>query len=123
MPKQIELKLLCDLIEDEVRMKAQEVGVTIAEYDRVESAKKLANKEYNEQLDGLRQRTRQLSQEITSRTEMRMVPCVVQMHTPQVGIKRIVRLDTGELVREELMTDEERQQKFFEQGADGAPAS
>ena len=42
-----------------------------------------------------------------------MVSCTVQFHTPCEGIKRIVRTDTGEMVREERMMNSEKQLNLF----------
>ena len=40
--------------------------------------------------------------------------CVVQFHTPCEGIKRVVRMDTGEVVREEGMTNAEKQLNLWD---------
>lgn len=89
----------------------------MVEYDEIQSAKKDAAKSYAEQLDGVRQKMRRLADQIRSRTERRMVSCQIDYHVPQVGFKRITRTDAGELVREAPMTDEERQQRMFEEEA------
>jgi hypothetical protein len=114
MPKQVEMELLCDLTEEEVRLKSQAVGEAVVEQQRLESNKRDAMKEYNEQLTEVKQRMLAMSRQIRTRTEKRMVACQVDFHIPQIGFKRVTRLDTGELVREEPMTPEERDQRLFE---------
>ena len=42
-----------------------------------------------------------------------MVSCAVQFHTLCEGIERIVRIDTGKMVREEPMTNSEEQLNLF----------
>ena len=42
--------------------------------------------------------------------EMRDVECLITLNRPRAGVKEIVRIDTGEIVREEAMTPEELQQ-------------
>jgi hypothetical protein len=106
--KDIELELPCDLTEEEIQHRAQQLGATIAEYDDVESAKKDAMKEFGERLGELRGRMRRFSLVIRTKSEQRIVKCLVNFNDPTVGIKRIVRLDTGEIYAERPMTDEER---------------
>jgi hypothetical protein len=109
--------LLCDLTDEEIRLKSQEVGEAVIQQASIESAKKEANKEFGEQLATLRQRMRMLANQIRSRTEMRMVQCQIEFHVPQVGFKRTVRLDTGEVVKEQPMTEDELNARLFEDEA------
>lgn len=51
-----------------------------------------------------------LSRLIGAQFEMRNVECVILWHTPAVGFCTIVRKDTGELVKERIMTHEERKE-------------
>lgn len=113
MSKQIELKLLCDLDVDEVRLKTQEMAACLGEIDEVESRKSDANKAFRRELQSIDQRMRLLGHQIRTKTESRMVTCAVEFHQPQLGYKRTVRLDVGEIVREEPMTDEERDARLF----------
>ena len=48
-----------------------------------------------------------------NRAEERLVECAVQFHRPTEGVKRIVRTDTGEVIAEEPMTDQEKQLNLF----------
>jgi hypothetical protein len=111
--KEIVLELWCDLTDDEVHERAQQLGASVAEYDQVDSDKKDAMKEYGDQLKEISGRMRRLSRIIRNRTEQRMVRCAVMFHTPTVATKRIVRLDTGEMFRDESMTMAEQQQHLF----------
>jgi len=53
-----------------------------------------------------------LTQKINNGYEMREVECLALMETPRPGMKRIIRVDTNEMVREEAMTMNEMQQGF-----------
>lgn len=53
-----------------------------------------------------------LARKINEKSEMRDAECVVRLHTPVVGKKSLVRLDTGEIVREEKMTPAEMQDQL-----------
>ena len=44
--------------------------------------------------------------------EMRDVECLITLNRPKAGVKVWVRVDTGEIVREESMTPEELQQSL-----------
>src|SRR5262249_39580173 len=114
--KEIDLELWCDLTDFEVQERAQQLGAAVAEYDQVDSDKKDSMKEYTEQLKEIAGRMRRLSRIIRNRTEVRIVKCTVSFHTPVAGTKRIVRLDTGEIVREEAMSIAESQQHLFVEG-------
>ena len=47
--------------------------------------------------------------------EMREIECKVRLNEPIPGKAQIVRMDTGEIVRERAMTPEEMQRGLFEQ--------
>ena len=112
-PKEIEVDLLVDLTPEEVQEPAQQLSSTITEYDQCESAKRDAMKAYSEELQSLRGRMKALSKVIRDKAELRIVHCLVELDTPIPGHKRLVRLDTGEVVCEKLMTDDDRQQPMF----------
>ena len=60
-----------------------------------------------------------LTTRINNGYELREVECLAMMETPRPGMKRIVRLDTNETVREEAMTMQEMQGSFgFDAGED-----
>lgn len=79
----------------------------------MDSARREAAKKYRDRLVGLDERQRKLGRVIRDRAESRMVQCVALYHTPVEATKRIVRLDTGEVVREEPMTQGECQLNMF----------
>ena len=67
-------------------------------------------------------RVSELTIRINNGYELREVECLQLLETPRPGMKRIVRLDTNETVREEAMTAAERQGSFgFDTGEDKRP--
>ena len=106
--------LVCALSPDEVNDRAQQLSSTIKQADEIEAEKKTSAKHYKDQLDALGGQIRKLSFVIRERAESRPVVCGVMYHSPSSGTKRIVRSDTGEIVRDEAMTHFEMQNNLFE---------
>lgn len=113
--KEIQQELECSLGESELNERGQRMSSAMLKYDEVEAAKKEAVKDFSEEMKALRGQMRELSRVIRRKSELRMVTCGVQFHVPEVGMKRMVRLDTGEIVRDEVMSVEERQNNLFEE--------
>jgi hypothetical protein len=112
--KEIQQELECTLNEAELNERGQRMSSAMLKYDEVEAAKKEAVKDYSEEMKALRGQMRELPRVIRRRSEIRTVTCGVQFHMPEVGMKRVIRLDTGEIVRDEVMTVDERQNNLFE---------
>lgn len=112
--KEIVLDLVCELGDDELRVRGTSMSAAMLRYDEVELAKKEPSKDFAEEMKALRGQMRSLSKAIRSKSEVRPVQCGLQFHKPQVGMKRIVRMDTGEIVRDEVMSLDERQNNLFE---------
>lgn len=112
--KEIVLDLMCDLGNDEVNDRAQQLSSTISRNDEVDAEKRASAKHYAEQLNALGGQIRKLSGVIRQRAESRPVACAVLFHSPSTGTKRIVRKDTGEVVRDEAMSQFEMQNNLFE---------
>ena len=111
--KRISINLKCEYSSVELDEKRDELSSVILGAHEVERRKADANKEYKESLEALYSRRDVLAFQIKSRNEIRPVECAIEFHKPVTGVKRIVRLDTGELVKDEPMTEEERQEKLF----------
>lgn len=112
--KEILRELVCVLDEAELNERGLLMSTTMLRYDEVEMAKKEAMKDYSEEMKALRGKMRELSKNIRSRSEIRTVKCGIAYNSPQPGMKRIVRLDTGELLSDEQMTEDERQNSLFD---------
>jgi hypothetical protein len=84
------------------------------EYDRIEAEKKIAAKQFSEALKGLRREGSSLARQIQRGGQDAPVECIVTFHDPEPGFKSIMRGDTGEVLRQEPMTDEEKQENLFD---------
>jgi hypothetical protein len=63
-----------------------------------------------------------LTRKINEGFELREVECIVMMETPRPGMKRVIRIDTNEMIRDEPMTAGEMQGSFgFNDGEDRRP--
>ena len=108
-----DLDLWVKLNDVEIREKADELSSLMLEYDSIEEEKRTATKEFNDDLKELRAKMRAISKAIREGGEQRPVACEIRFHSPVVGSKQTVRLDTNEVVSQEEMTDEERQDNLF----------
>ena len=64
------------------------------------------------QIKAAEKRAADLTMKVNNGYELREVECLVLMETPRPGMKRIVRIDTNETVRDEAMTAQEMQSSF-----------
>ena len=110
--KRITERLKYTLSDGELRHLGDDLARAIRENIRVENDKKTAMAHYamlqKESIANLAD----LSLKITNGYEWREIDCVVQLSTPRSGLKRIIRSDTNEVVREEPMTPAEMQAAF-----------
>ena len=64
-----------------------------------------------------------LARFVNDEYDYRIIDCEFTLHTPRTGLKTLVRLDTGEIVKEVAMTTDEMQQQLpFEEQVEGPPA-
>ncbi len=114
MPKVVKLsmQLECAYGDDELAEKRDALADATIAVGEVEFRKSSAAKAFKEELDALYAKCGQLSRQIRARSEFRMTDCVIEMNKPNVGEKTTIRLDTGEMVKVEVMTDSERQEEI-----------
>lgn len=67
---------------------------------------------FGAQIKDADQRVADLTDRINNGYEMREVECMTLMETPRPGMKRIIRIDTNEAIRDEAMTAAEMQRSF-----------
>lgn len=80
-----------------IDLKVQKTSVTATFTGQIKTAEK---------------RVADLTTRINNGYELREVECLILMETPRPGLKRIIRMDTNETVREEAMTMQEMQSNF-----------
>jgi hypothetical protein len=99
--------------EFELRDKGEELALAEMQSDELQKRQREAAANFAKELKDLRGRISQLSKQIQQKGAERPTWCTVRFHTPLQGRKQIFRTDTGELVREEPMSEPECQQKLF----------
>lgn len=112
--KEITLDLECELTQDELNERAQKMSFVMLAYDKVEDQKKDSAKAFAEEMSSLRDQMKLHAESIRKKSEQRPVICRILFHVPEIGMKRMVRNDTGDIVRDETMTYEERQANLFD---------
>lgn len=111
-------QLKVKLYDQDLMVKAKEMAAAQQELNKAEDEKSQAVSSLNATIKGLRAKVDDLSVAITNGYELRMVDCTIMFDTPRPGMKTIIRTDSGEEVRQELMTEFDRQQ-----GLDLKPAA
>lgn len=106
----VERMLKYTFSRDEIVLIAQESAAAAFSRNVLESELDSIKADYKGRI-GLLETTIDKSQrKIRDGYEMREIECEVQFHTPEDGMKRVVRLDTGEEVAVEYMLPHERQE-------------
>lgn len=111
--QKVTLDLEVKLKPKEIEEKAQQMASWVIEYDEYEAEKKAQAKELGDNMKELHTKLSDISKVVKRKSERRPVECHIELNTPNVGTKRITRADTGEVIREVLMTDDERQTNLF----------
>jgi hypothetical protein len=107
--KTIKESLRYDFSDAEITQIARDQGQKMRDRTIIEEEKKRVAKQYAVRIETLDGEIDADTDKITSGYEMRMVECGVFYHTPILGKKTIVRLDSGKEVRVESMTEMECQ--------------
>jgi hypothetical protein len=102
--------LKCDFSDAEISDRARELATSNRRRTAIEQQKKEIDSDLNGQIEAENTKIQRLSEQIGMGYEYRNVECRVELDTPEVGCKRIVRLDSGEEVKVTAMTDADRQE-------------
>ena len=101
--------LKCELNDAEVSSLARELATANKTRARIEQRKKEIDSDLKSQIEAENSKIGRLSDLVQTGHEMRDVECRIELDTPSEGMKRYVRLDTGETVKEVKMSDIDRQ--------------
>jgi hypothetical protein len=100
-------------LEESDKMKyGKYLAEKIAERDQITLEKKESMSEFKSRLDNVMTDINGFSEALNSGFEMREVKCEVFFNLPSPGKKTIVRMDTGEEIGIESMTEEEKQEEL-----------
>ena len=105
--------LPCVLTDDESNTKGKSLAMMHTKLEVLEQQKKSFNDEIKSKVASVEAEIAILSQQIGSGIEHRDVPCHWRFDSPQPGDKTLIREDTGEIVRVEEMTDDDKQAEMF----------
>lgn len=100
-----------DLSTGEIAKAAEELASTLQELEGIEIEKKAVMKDYNSQIDNKKKRIHRLMTHVKNGVEYRPVECDLQFHIKKV-LAILVRNDTGEIIEERPMTEEEKQMQI-----------
>jgi hypothetical protein len=84
----------------------------------IEGQKKRVMADFGAKIQGEESNIGELSRKVSSGYEFRNIECVVTYHDPTQGKKTIVRTDTGEVVRVDVMSHSELQEQLPFAGGD-----
>lgn len=95
--------------EQELQDFSRKLAEETQQLEGAEAEKKVAVAQFSERIARHKSTSSTAARNICMGYEMRMIDCDVLLDTPAIGTARIVRKDTGEVVKERPMTKEEMQ--------------
>jgi hypothetical protein len=104
-----------DFSEEEIRDRSKKLALSVQQQTQAQEEHKAAASQFKERIESCTSQIGRLSREINSGWEMRNIECAVLFHNPNLGVKTIVRTDTGEVVRTTSMQPSELQENLFEE--------
>lgn len=108
--------------QDEIRELGEALAREAQTVMDLKDEKKASVAGFNARIEAANSRVVGLTDRINSGFEMREVECLVLLETPRPGLKRLIRADTNEHIRDEPMTVAEMQNSFgFSDGEDAGP--
>lgn len=114
--RKITQELPVPFTDEELATMRDELARLVLAESEVRLRKKAALEVFKEELEQLISTRRDIAQRIRRKSEDREIECRVEFHSPMLGQKRVIRMDTGELLREEPMTEDELQEELFSPG-------
>jgi hypothetical protein len=108
----------CALTQDELLARLEEHRATVNALRELDEERKFLMRQLNERKKRLQAEEVRLDSICNQKWENRDVECLVEFHKPVVGQKTTVRTDTGEIVSVEDMTEDEKQERLFEEKAE-----
>lgn len=95
--------------EEEIANFSRKLAEETQLLESAEAEKKVAVAQFSERIARHKGTSSGAARNICMGYEMRMVECDVILDTPTVGAARVIRKDTGEVVKERAMSSEEMQ--------------
>lgn len=114
MEKRIVVPLWKELTEKELQERGKDLSDAVIAHADLSFKKRESQAAFRKQLDEMDGIIARISGEIRAKGYEGPTQCIVRFHLPRIAFKQVVRVDTGELVREEQMTAAECQANLFE---------
>jgi len=107
--KTIKQTLMCDLTDKERREYGISLATTLGDMGEIETQKKREMDHFKDRIAGLQAKADELSRKVRDGKEWRDVECQILLGSPDREHKQTIRLDTGETIRTERMTEADLQ--------------
>lgn len=101
--------LKCDFTDAEISDRAKELASANRRRTSIEQQKKEIDSDLKSQIEAENSKIQRLADQISMGYEYRNIDCLVELDTPELGKKRIVRVDTGEEVKVVAMIADDKQ--------------
>lgn len=108
MARTVKRNLPVTLTSEEIDVKATKLAAQVAYTEKLRDQKRETNSALKEQIDESQAKVSELSRQITLRTEERQVLCTL-VKDFKAGMATVTRNDTGEVVEERPLADDEYQ--------------
>lgn len=107
--KNIKQTLICDLTDKERQDYGLPLATALGDREDIETEKKKHADHFKDRIAGLQAKADELSRKVRDGKEWRDVDCRVFYGQPDKQHKQTIRLDTGEVVKTDRMTDSDLQ--------------
>ena len=101
-----------EFTEKELKDLARELARENTAMAESEEEKKSVVASFTERIADAKMKISKLSRYINNGYDYRNIECAVVMNSPRAGVKEVVRIDTGEIVKTINMTDTEKQESL-----------
>lgn len=109
IPDTISKSPLCKPTDEQRKDFGIKLATTLEEVQRVEEEGKRNSDHYKDRIGGLQATVDELRWKVSTWQEWRDAECTVEFDDPTPGFKSVVRIDNGEVVETEAMTDADKQ--------------
>ena len=113
-----EIELLCRLSESELEEEAKKLTELIVEKSRQEADRKSISAAYGEHIKKLEEKIEDQVPIVADRQKRKMVSCLIEYNKPSLGKKTVTRLDLNTVVGVYDMTEDEKQDIFYNSETD-----
>lgn len=107
-PRRFEQELPCKLSDDELRGLGDSLEKALANIDTLTEEKKLNAASFKARIELAKEKVGDIRESLRSKTEIRDVECLEHFEY-RLGVARVTRVDTGEIISERALTGAERQ--------------